>query len=163
LVAASGETAGLSSKTAITWFAAVLAGLALVAFFSIRNNSLDKMGLDQSPKSSHKSPRDYCTTGIRQTSGRQRFGIYNNNDVVQYIEKTKNRIQTGTAFCREVVAHSVLVPAKPSIYGTQRFSRSHADARHHRSLGPALIVSGMVRVELDPQGRLIYFEAIPRS
>jgi serine/threonine-protein kinase len=163
LVAASGETAGLTSKTAISWLAAVLVGLALVAFFSIRNNALDKMGLDQSPEVlAQKAHEITSQLGFDKHPADSAYGIYNNNDVVQYIEKTEkphpdwNRILPGRSSLIQFWYRQ-----SPRLMVPNDFRDVMLTPGIIEAWDPPLTVSGMVRMELDPQGRLIYLEAIP--
>jgi serine/threonine-protein kinase len=163
LVAASGETTGLSSKTAITWFAAVLAGLALVFFLSIRNNALDKMGLDQSPDVLAQKAREITVQlGYDKHPADSAYGIYNNGDVIQYIEKTEkphpdwNRILPGRSSLIQFWYRQ-----SPRLMVPNDFRDLMLTPGIIEAWDPPLTISGMVRVELDPQGRLIYLEAIP--
>jgi serine/threonine protein kinase len=163
LVAASGETTGLNSKTAITWFAAVLAGLALVAFLSIRNNALDKMSLDQSPEALMQKSREITSQlGYDKHPADSAYGIYNNNDVIQYIEKTEkphpdwNRILPGRSSLIQFWYRQ-----SPRLMVPDDFRDVMLTPGIIEAWDPPQLISGMVRVELDPQGRLIYFEAVP--
>ena len=163
LVAASGETAGLSSKTAITWFAAVLVGLALVFLMSIRNSALDRMGLDRSPEVLTQKARELTAQlGYDKHPTDSTYGIYNNNDVVRYIEKTEkphpdwNRILPGRSSLIQYWYRQ-----SPRLMVPNDFRDSMLTPGIIEAWDPPLTISGMVRMELDPQGRLIYLEAIP--
>ena len=163
LVAASGETAGLSSKTAITWFAAVLVGLVLVFLLSIRNSALDRMGLDQSPEVLTQKAREITAQlGYDKHPTDSAYGIYNNEDVVRYIEKTEkphpdwNRILPGRSSLIQYWYRQ-----SPRLMVPNDFRDVMLTPGIIEAWDPPLTISGMVRMELDPHGRLIYLEAIP--
>jgi serine/threonine protein kinase len=163
LVAASGETTGLPARTAIVWFAAVLAGLALVFFSAVRTSGFEKMGLDRSPDVLTQKAREIVAQlGYEKRPVDSAYGIYNNGDMTESLEKTDkphpnwNQILTG----------------RPNIlqYWYRQSPRDMLPHDFHDAMmtpgiissdDPPEIVSGMVRIELDPQGRLIYLQAIP--
>ncbi len=163
LVAASGQTAGLSSKTAMTWLAGVLVGLALVVYLGIHTSAYEKMGLDQSPEVLTQKARQIVTQlGYDKRPADSAYGMYTNGDVIEYIDKTDkprpdwNRILPGRSSLLQYwyrQSPKFMVPSElHDVMLTPGIIQSY---------DPAQIISGMVHVELDPQGRLIYLEAIP--
>jgi serine/threonine protein kinase len=163
LVAASGETAGLRPRTAVACLGAVVAGLVLVVYLGIRSNALDKMGLDRSPDVLTQNARDLIAQlGYDKRPADSAYGLYDNDDLAKYIqEHDKPRPDWNQ-----------ILASRPSLlrYWYRQSPRYMVPSGFHdNALTPGVvqgddppeIVSGMVNLELDPQGRLIYFQAIP--
>ena len=163
LVAASGETSGLRPPITLACFAAVLVGLAGCLYLTIRYSPLDKMGLDQTPEVLTQKARDLIgELGYAKHPQDSAYGLYNNGDLVEDIEKTDKPRPDWDR----------ILSARPSVmqYWYRQSPRSMVPTGFHDTMltpgmiqsdDPEEIVSGMVHVELDPQGRLIYFQAIP--
>ena len=119
LVAASGETAGLSFKTAITWLGSVLVGLALVVYLIIHNSALEKMGLDQSPEVLAQKAREITAQlGYDKHPADSAYGIYNNGDAIAYIEKNRKAPSGLEPYSPgPVFPDAVLVSAEPPVDG----------------------------------------------
>jgi serine/threonine-protein kinase len=163
LVAASGETAGLRPRIAVLCMAAVLVGLGLAVYLTIRYSALEKIKLEQPPEVLAQKGREII--GRLGYEGRpldSAYGFYNNDDFVEYVEKNdKPRPQWN-----EILA------ARPSLlqyWYRQSPQYMIANEFHDLLLNPGIVsredpppvLSGMINLELDPQGRLLYFQAIP--
>jgi serine/threonine-protein kinase len=164
LVAASGETTGLRPRVAVACFAAVLLGIAGMIYLTIRTSALEKMSLDQSPEVLTQKARDIVVAmGYARHPADSAHGLYANGDLSEEIEKTDkphpdwDRILSGGRpslmqyWYRQSPRYMV-----PTTFGDLMLTPGRI-----RAYDPPQIVSGMVNVELDPQGRLIYFQAIP--
>jgi Protein kinase domain len=163
MVAAAGATVGLPVRTAVLCLAAVVVGLAIAVYLNIRSSAFEKMGLDRSPEVLEQRAREIVAQlGYEKRPVDSAYSMYSNGDVSDYLERAKR----SRAEWDEILAgRSSLVQfwyrQSPEYMSPTQF--------HDLSLTPGLIqqndppeiVSGMVRVELDPQGRLIYFQAMP--
>src|SRR5450631_955258 len=163
LVAASGETAGLSSRIAFACAAAVLIGFAGVIYLSIHDSALEKMGLDQPPEVLRQKARDIIAQlGYDKRPADSAHGLYNNGDMIENIEKTDkprpdwNRILSGRPAPLQYWYRQ-----SPRYMVPSGFQDVMLTPGIMQNSDPPEIVSGMVNVELDPQGRLIYLLAIP--
>src|SRR5882672_8542312 len=162
LVAASGETAGLRPRVALVCLAAALIGLTCAISLAIHYSALEKMGLELTPEVLTQKAREIIARlGYEKRPMDSAYGIYNNRDVIDNIEKNDkprpnwNQVLSG----------------RPSLlqYWYRQSPRYMVPTEFHdlmltpgimQSYDPPEIVSGMVHVELDPQGRLIHFQAI---
>jgi len=163
LVAASGETTGLRPRLAVVCFAAVLAGLAIGMYLSIRYSGLEKMHLEQPPEVLTQKAREITTRlGYADRPADSAFGFDYNTDFRDYVEKDT----------RMPPRWDEVIAGRPTLLEFwYRQSPKPLVARDYRDPlltpdiveqdDPPTILSGMVNVELDPQGRLIDFLAIP--
>ena len=161
MVAAAGETAGLSPRIAITCLAAVLIGLAVGTFLIIRYSGVEKMHLEQTPEVlSHKAREIVARLGYADRPADRAFGINFDTNFVNAVEKEKTK------------NWDEVLPGRPTIL--EFWYRQSPDvlmANDYQDFllipgivaeeDPPLTLSGMVNVKLDAQGRLMYFQAIP--
>jgi serine/threonine protein kinase len=162
LVAASGESAGLRPRSAVLCLVAVLLGLAMVTYFSIHYSALEKMGLEQTPEVlTQKSHEIIARLGYPGRPADSAFGLRDDDDFQDYVEKN------------DKPAHwDAILAARPSLL--QYWYRQSPDALvasdfRENLLTPGIVtqsdpptvLSGMINLVLDPQGRLTYFQAIP--
>jgi serine/threonine-protein kinase len=163
MVAASGETVGLRPRAAVLCLAAVLVGLGLAVYLSIRYSALEKMKLEQPPEVLIQKAREIIARlGYEGRPVDSSYGLYNNDDYVDYVEKNdKPRPQWD-----EIVA------GRPTLlqYWYRQSPQQMVATEFHDLLlspgvvdqrDPAQVVSGMINLELDPQGRLMFFQEIP--
>jgi hypothetical protein len=162
LVAASGETAGLRPKAAVICMAAVLLGFGIVVFLSMHYNGFDKMGLEQTPEVlTQKAHELVARLGYGGRPTDNAHGLYLDGDFQDYIEKNEKHPDW-----------DAILPARPTLL--QYWYRQSPDdlvASDFRSnlltpgiltaTDPPTVVSGMINLELDSQGRLTHFQAIP--
>jgi serine/threonine-protein kinase len=162
MVAAAGETSGISPRIAIACLAAIVIGLAGAVYLGIRQNGLDRMGAELSPEVLTQKAREMIVrVGYEGRPADSFYDFDYDVDFVGYVEKHDkplpdwDRILTSRqAPLRFWYRQSpdVLVPTDI----------------HGGLLTPGLIdttdppptLSGMIQVELDEKGRLLLFEAM---
>ena len=163
LVAASGETEGFRPKTAVTVFGGVLLGLALCVYFSVRYNAYDKVGLELTPEVLTQKAREMVARlGYEGRPSDSAYGLRNDDDFQNAVEKNDKPHPNWDAVLR----------ARPSIlqfwYRQSPDDMVPSDFRDNlltpgviTENDPRPVLSGMINLELDPAGRLTYFQAIP--
>jgi serine/threonine protein kinase len=163
LVAASGETAGLRPRIALACLAAALIGLACTVYLTIRYNAMEKMGLELTPEVLTQKAREIIARlGYEKRPMDSAYGIYNNGDLIESVEKHDkprpdwNRVLSGRPSLLQYWYRQ-----SPRYMVPSDFYDFMLTPGMIRSDDPPEIVSGMVHVELDPQGRLIHLLAIP--
>ncbi len=162
LVAASGESAGLRPRAAVICMAAVLLGLAVVTYLSIHYNALEKMVLEQTPEVLTQRSREIIARlGYEDRPADSAFGLDYDGDFQDYVEKHDKPPNW-----------DAILPARPSLlqyWYRQSPDAMMADEFRDNLLTPGIVtkndpptvLSGMINLMLDPQGRLTYFLAIP--
>jgi hypothetical protein len=162
MVAASGETAGLRPRVAVACLAAVLLGLTLAVYFSIHYSALEKMGLELTPEVlTQKSREIIARLGYEGRPTDSAFNLDYNGDFQEYVEKNDKPPHW-----------DAVLAAKPSLlqywYRQSPDSLVASDFRDNlltpgivTRTDPPTVLSGMINLELDSQGRLTYFQAIP--
>jgi serine/threonine-protein kinase len=163
MVAASGETAGLRPRAAVACLATVLLGLGLVAYLSVHYSALEKMRLDLTPEVLTQKAREMVARlGYPERPVDTASDLRYDTDFQEYVEKNDKPHPDWDA----------VLAARPSVLGFwYRQSPDHMLAEGFRDqlLSPGIVtrndpptvLSGMINLELDPQGRLTYFQAIP--
>jgi predicted Ser/Thr protein kinase len=163
MVAAAGESVGLRPRTAVICLAAVLLGFALVAYFSIHYSGLEKMRLEQTPEVlTQKSHEIIARLGYEGRPADSAFGLRDDDDFQEYVEKNDKPPHW-----------DAVLAARPSLlqywYRQSPNALVASDFRGGDLMTPGIVtksdpptvLSGMINLELDPQGRLTYFQAIP--
>jgi serine/threonine protein kinase len=163
MVAASGETAGLRPRIAVACLAAVLLGLALVAYLGVHYSGLAKLRLELTPEVLTQKAREIIARlGYPDRPVDSASDLLYDSDFQEYVEKNDKPRPNWDA----------VLAARPSLLGFwYRQSPDDMTAEGFRDQlmnpgivtrdDPATTLSGMISVELDPQGRLTYFQAIP--
>jgi len=163
LVAASGETEGLHPPVAIAILAGVLLGLAIVVFYAVHYSAYDKMGLELTPEVLTQKSREIIThLGYSGRPSDSTQGLDIDGDFLESVEKNDKPHPDW---------NSVLA-ARPSLlryWYRQSQDDLVADGFRDNLLVPGIltendpptVLSGMINLQLDPQGRLTYFQAIP--
>jgi Protein kinase domain len=163
MVAASGETAGLRPGVAVACLAAVLAALALVVYLGVHYSGVEKMHLELAPEVlALKARETIARLGYPERPADSASDLHYDGDFQDYVEKNDKPHPDWDA----------VFAARPSLLGF--WYRESPDAMvaegfRDQLLNPGIItrddpptvLSGMINLELDPQGRLTYFQAIP--
>jgi len=163
LVAASGETEGLGPRAAMAWMAVVLAGLAISVLLSIHYSGLNKMGLELSPEVLTQKARELIARlGYDKRPLDSARGLDYNSDFIADIEKNeKPRPDWSGILAGRNSMMQFWYRQSPRYMVTYDFHDLLLTPGVVQSNDPPEIVSGMVHVELDPQGQLNYLLAIP--
>ncbi len=163
MVAASGETAALPWKIAVPSLAAALAGLVVFVFLAATSSLIEKAQLTKSSEVLADKARELIQRlGYTGPPGDSAYAFGDNDDFLKAVEKSdKPRPQW------DEIARSR--PSPLSFWYRQSPEPMLAIGMGNDLLvpgemgerDPKLTMSGMIVVELDPQGRLTYFEAQP--
>jgi len=165
LVAASGETEGLRPKAAIAILAAVLLGLSFSVYYSIHYNAFEKMGLEMTPEVlTEKAHEIIARLGYEGRPADRAYGLKIDGDFQDAVEKNDKPHPNWDA----------VLAARPSLlqywYRQSPDDMVASDFRDNlltpgivTESDPPTVLSGMINLQLDPQGRLTYFQAIPRQ
>ncbi|MGB2603123.1 MAG: hypothetical protein WBC78_05985, partial [Candidatus Sulfotelmatobacter sp.] len=150
-------------RVAVACFAAVLAALGLVTFLGIHYIGLQKMQLELTPEVLRQKAREIIAQlGYPERPADSAFDLRYDGDFQDYVEKNDKPRPNWDA----------VLGARPSLLAYwYRQSPDDMVAQGFRDqlLNPGIVtesdppttLSGMINVELDPQGRLTYFQAIP--
>jgi serine/threonine protein kinase len=162
LVAASGESAGLSPRSAVTCLAAVLLGLALVTYLSVHYSALEKMGLEQTPEVlTQKSHEVIARLGYGGRPTDSAFGLHYDGDFQDYVEKNDKPPHWDAVLAARPSLLQYWYRQSPDGLVANDFRDSLLTPGIVTKSDPPTVLSGMINLALDPQGRLTYFQAIP--
>ncbi len=162
LVAASGETAGLRPRAAVACLAAVLLGLALVVFLSIHYSGLEKMGLDLTPEIlTQKSREIIARLGYEGRPTDSAFDLEYDGDFQDYVEKSDKPPKWDAVIAARPSLLQYWYRQSPDPLVASDFRDQQLTPGIVTRTDPPTVRSGMINLELDPQGRLTYFQAIP--
>jgi serine/threonine-protein kinase len=163
MVAASGETAGLRPRLAVACLAAVLAGLVLVSYLAVRYNGLAKMQLELTPEVlTQKSREVIARLGYPDRPEDSASDMYYQDDFQEYVEKNdKPRPNWDTVLAARPSLLSFWYRQSPDDMMAEGFRDQLMNPGIVTRDDPPQVLSGMINVELDPQGQLTYFQAIP--
>jgi hypothetical protein len=163
LVAASGETSGLRPRAAVACLTAVLIGLSLAAFLGVHYSGLGQMHLDLTPEVLNQKAREMIARlGYPDRPTDIAYGLDFDNDFKDYVEKNDKPHPDWNA----------VLSGRPSLFRfwyRQSPQYMAAEGYQDQLLNPGIVsrddppnvLSGMIDLELDAQGNLIYFQAIP--
>ncbi|MDQ6760102.1 MAG: serine/threonine protein kinase, partial [Acidobacteriota bacterium] len=151
LVAAARSVGGLQPMPALACLVFIAAGLAALPFLNDKTNWIAQTPLEYSPDTlAHQAAGVIERLGYASKSLDRAFGLSYDYDYLEFLDQHKN------------------APAEsPPIRFWYRTSQQYLAADRFLSAGviswgdPPALVSGMMQVQLDPRGRLVYFETIP--
>lgn len=159
MVAASGGRDGLRPRTAMLLVAAIVAGWFGVAVMNGQVSLLDKIPFEQPTDAlAQKAKEMIAALGYPERSGDVLYGFSWNGEY----QKELNKNFGGKAW--EHLMHT-----RPSLvnfwYRTAPESLWPSNDRriYPTETDPPMTVPGMVRIQLDPEGRLLSFLALPRE
>jgi predicted Ser/Thr protein kinase len=163
MVAASGETVGLGPRVAVACLAAVLAGLVLVSYLAVRYNGLAKMQLELTPEVLTQKSRDIIVRlGYPERPEDSASDIYYQGDFQEYVENNdKPRPNWDTVLAARPALLGFWYRQSPDDMMAEGFRDQLMNPGIVTRNDPPQVLSGMINVELDPQGQLTYFQAIP--
>jgi serine/threonine-protein kinase len=163
MVAASGETAGLRPRVAVVCLIAVLAALVLVSYLAIRYNGLAKISLELTPEVLTEKAREIIAQlGYPERAADSAADIYYQGDFQAYVEQhDQPRPDWDAVLNKRPSLLGFWYRQSPDDMTAQGFSDQLMNPGIIARDDPSQVLSGMINVELDPQGQLTYFQAIP--
>jgi len=163
MVAAAGEVEGLAPRIAIPCFAVLILGLALSYYLGVRESIYDKMQLDLSPEVlTHRAQEIVARLGYTAPVADTAYGIYNDYQYGQYAKKNdKPRPNWDELLRKRPSMLFYWYRGSPQPMVANSYTDSALTPGIVQIDDPPFTLSGMVEVLLDPQGRLISFEAMP--
>ncbi len=162
LVAASGETAGLRPRVAVICLAAFLLALGLNTFLDIHYSPVDKIHPELTPEVLTQRTHEMISRfGYPERPLDSGYGLHYDNDFQEYVEQHDKPRPDWDA----------VLAGRPSIltYWYRQSPDYMIPNDLHDWFSPGVLdqgtppptLSGMISVDLDTQGQLIHFEAIP--
>jgi serine/threonine protein kinase len=163
LVAAAGETDGLRPPVAIAILAGIFFGLAFAVFDSIHYGGFEKMGLELSPEVLTQKARETISRlGYEGRPADSAHGLNIDGDFQDLVEKNdKPQPDWNAVLASRPSLLRYWYRQSPDALETDDFRDNFLTPGTITKTDPPPTLSGMINVELDPQGRLIFFQAIP--
>jgi serine/threonine protein kinase len=163
MVAAAGEKTGLAPRIAVFCFAAVILGLALFFAVGLRQNGLERIHPDNPPEVLAKKSREIISAlGYAGAPGDKADGFSYDTDFLDYVEKDHSQpAQWDRVLAQQPPVFRYWYRQSPRELSPDGFWNMSFTPGVVTFSDPPPILSGMVNLELDPDGRLLYFQAIP--
>jgi Protein kinase domain len=163
MVAAAGEGVGLAPRVAIPVLAAVVLGVLAICLISARRSALDRIQPGFPPDVLAQKARDIAQRlGYPDHPRDEAYSFHWNQAFYDYVSKQDKPAPNWSDILarRPTLLHFWYRSSPDTMIGVQ----FHDDLLTPGMVDqgdPAPIESGMLRVNLDSQGRLVNFEAIP--
>ncbi|HXM42159.1 MAG TPA: serine/threonine-protein kinase [Bryobacteraceae bacterium] len=159
LVAAAGQQAGIRPAFALACLAATVAGLVAVMLIGPRVQMISKVAMEHPPEVLVEKSRDLAhALGYTAKPMGTAHGLAYDPDYLQYVERTDKSLTRWDHRLGSMQPPAIVFwyrqsprPLEPEAFGGGSVEPND----------PPPIVSGMVSVTLDPQGRLVEFDAVP--
>jgi serine/threonine protein kinase len=163
MVAAAGEKTGLAPRIALSCFAAVVLGLVLYFAVGIKENGLQRIHPENPPEVLAKKSREIISNlGYPGATVDKADGFSYDTDFFEYLEKDHSqRPQWDRVLSQQPPALRYWFRQSPSEMSPNGFWANSFTPNVVTFSDPPPILSGMINMELDPEGRLLFFQAIP--
>lgn len=163
LVAASGETAGLRPRIAAICLASVLLVLGVEVYLAIRYSGMDKMHLELTPEILAQKAREMTARlGYPDRPRDSAYDLQYDGDFQDFVEKNdKPRPNWDAVLASRPSMLYLWYRQSPDTMYAQGFRDQFLSPNIVQNDDPPTVLSGMINVELDIQGRLRHFQAIP--
>jgi len=162
LVAASGETTGLRPRVAVACLLAVLAGLAVGMYLTIRYSAVEKMHLEQTPEVlAHKAREIVTRLGYAEKPADTGYGFDYDTNFRDSVENEKTPPNWDEVIAGRPTMLQFWYRQSPDLMGPTDYRDFMLTPGILTDEDPATTLSGMVNVKLDAKGRLMYLQAIP--
>jgi serine/threonine-protein kinase len=159
LVAAAGQAVGIRPLTGLACLAAIVAGLVAIMLIGPRVQMISRVAMEHPPEVLVEKARDLARAlGYTAKPMGAAHGFTYDQDYVQYVERTDKSSSRWTHRLGNMQPPAIAFwyrqsprPLQPEAFGLGSVDPGD----------PPPIISGMVSVTLDPQGRLVEFNAVP--
>jgi len=163
MVAAAGEKEGLRPRVAIAILTAILLGLAFTVWYSVHYNGYDKMGLELTPEVlTQKAHEIIAQLGYPGRPADSASGLEIDGDFQDWVEKNdKPHPDWNAVLAQRPTILNYWYRQSPDDLVASDFRDNMLTPGIVTSSDPPTTFSGMINLELDSQGHLRYFQAIP--
>jgi len=163
MVAAAGEKTGLSPRVALACFAAVILGVILYVAVGIKENGLARLHAENPPEVLAKKSREIIASlGYSAPPVDRAGGFTYDNDFLAYLEKNSSqRPQWDRVLSEQPPVLRYWFRQSPREMSPDGFWNQSFTPGVVTFSDPPPILSGMINLQLDPEGRLLDFQAIP--
>ena len=165
MVAAAGEGVGLAPRVAVPLLAAVVLGVAAYYVLGIRNSALERIQPQYSPEVLSQKAHDVIQRlGFTDAPADTAYGYYWNNAYLNYVQANDKPAPRWNDVLR--------ARPQPLQFWYRESPYPLTGVEFHDDLltpgvvdsyDPAPVLSGMLEVKLDAQGRLLYFQRMPEQ
>ena len=163
MVAAAGEKTGLSPRVALACFAAVILGVVLFVAAGVKENGLARLHAENTPEVLAKRSREIVSSlGYSAPPVDRAGGFTYDTDFLAYLEKNSSqRPQWDRVLSEQPPVLRYWFRQSPREMSPEGFWNQSFTPGVVTFSDPPSILSGMINLQLDPEGRLLYFQAIP--
>ena len=163
MVAAAGETTGLAPRVAFACLGAAILGVILYVAIGIKENGLARLHPENPPEVLAKKSREIISNlGYPGTPVDKADGFTYDYDFLAYLEKYHSqRPQWDRVLSEQPTLLRYWFRQSPREMSPDGFWNLTLTPNVVTFSDPPTIVSGMINAQLDPEGRLLFFQAIP--
>ena len=163
MVAAAGENVGLAPRAAVACFAAVILGVILFVAMGIKESGLQRLHPDNPPEVLAKKSREIISSlGYPAAPVDKSDGFDYDIDFLNSLTKNNSqRLQWDRILTEQPPVLRYWFRQSPREMSPDSFWNSSLTPNVVTFADPPDTLSGMINVQLDPEGRLLYFQAIP--
>jgi serine/threonine-protein kinase len=163
MVAAAGGTTGLAPQVALACFGTVLLGFILLVAVGVKENGLTRLHAENPPEVLAKKSREIIASlGYPGAPVDKADGFTYDDDFLTYLAKNSSQHPQWDRVLSEQppVLRYWFRQSSRELSPDGFWSASYTPGVVTFS-DPPTILSGMINVQLDPDGRLLFFQAIP--
>ena len=163
MVAAAGGKTGLAPRVALACLAAVILGFVFFVAVGRKENGLDRLHPENPPEVLAKKSREIISSlGYPGPPADKADGFDYDNDFLSYLETNPSQHpQWDRVLSEQPPVLRYWFRQSPSEMSPSGFWSNSFTPNVVTFTDPPMTLSGMINLELDPDGRLLSFQAIP--
>jgi serine/threonine protein kinase len=163
MVAAAGEKTGLAPRVALACFTAVVLGFVFFIVVGRKESGLERIHAENPPEVLAKKSREIISTlGYLGPPADKADGFTYDDDFLSYLEKDHSQApQWDHILSERPPVLRYWFRQSPSEMSPSGFWSNSFTPNVVTFSDPPTTLSGMINLELDPDGRLLSFQAIP--
>src|SRR6266851_1346589 len=163
MVAAAGEKTGLAPRVALAFFTAAILGFVFFVVVGRKESGLERIHPENSPEVLAKKSREIISSlGYTAPPADKGDGFTYDDDFLSYLEKDHSQApQWDHILSERPPVLRYWFRQSPSEMSPSGLWSGSFTPNVVTFSDPPTILSGMINLELDPDGRLLSFQAIP--
>lgn len=163
MVAAAGEKTGLAPRAALACFTAAILGFVFFVVVGRKESGLERIHPENPPEVLAKKSREIISSlGYTAPPADKGDGFGYDDDFLSYLEKDRSQApQWDHILSERPPVLRYWFRQSPSEMSPSGFWSNSFTPNVVTSSDPPTTLSGMINLELDPDGRLLSFQAIP--